>query len=76
MKYTEKDFTQWHDGKTKPVHVGVYQKGKFFSYWTGKIWNPLGGTVADAYLLRLAYPEFQSCSSHNPWRGLRVKPNE
>jgi hypothetical protein len=31
--------SQWHDGKVKPVHIGVYErKDGWFNYFDGKHW--------------------------------------
>ena len=62
--------SQWHLGKIKPVHVGVYER-KFridkqsFSFWDGKKWSVCSG-FASVHITRNLLSNFQNLK----WRGI------
>ncbi len=66
--------TQWHDGKIKPVHVGVYQRFIFldtyaYSFWNGYKWRAYRATIGAAEIENVI-----SIHQNLRWRGLVVKP--
>jgi len=68
--------TQWHSGKVKPVHIGVYEvqpsdKHKYYSYFDGNKWRGHWWTIEHAYEKK----SWQYVSSETTkWRGLAEKP--
>lgn len=65
--------TDWIDGDTKPVRVGVYERDFYFGitycYWDGKKWCKGHANIDDA-VLKKSKSTFQSL----PWRGLAEEP--
>jgi hypothetical protein len=66
--------SQWHDGKDKPVHIGVYEsddaKGlgynkHWYRFWDGKAW--MNGSP----YINISYKN-RSISVYQdwPWRGI------
>jgi len=62
--------SQWHLGKIKPVHVGVYER-KFridkqsFSFWDGKKWSVCSGFTY-VHINRTLLSGYQNLK----WRGI------
>lgn len=78
MNYKESDLTQWHSGKTKPKHIGVYERedvgGNYYNYWSGKYWC-YGHKILEYIVEGLHTGELNKHEEQNkPWRGLRRKP--
>ena len=65
--------SQWHDGKVKPVHVGVYErypdmKETFYNYFDGTFWHWGSLSIDNAYNREInpAIHDEQYCL----WRGI------
>lgn len=64
--------SQWHSGKVKPVHVGVYevqpsQEYKYYSWFDGKIWRGHWLSIDTAFENK--YYEYEGSKTKN-WRGI------
>ena len=70
--------TQWHDGKVKPVHKGIYERNTFngkpksYSYFDGNFWRPYAHTIGAA--LTNSKCNWISSYQDSRWRGLAIKP--